>query len=221
MENTLDVLSIFKKCDAFKEHGHYEYTPKEDGKIYHGDTYVAKEMLYAYPNVMAQLCEELARNSLTKFVSECVVGPERGGIILSQWTAYFLGKLTNRQVISIYAQKITPPPKKGLKFTFKPEYGDLVAGKDVFITEDVINSGGTVKEVASLVRAYGGSVAGVGALWNRGGATADDIGCVPKLFSLLNIELPRYPATQCPLCAKGVRLNIEYGHAQEFSNDKG
>ncbi|MEI6499047.1 MAG: phosphoribosyltransferase family protein [bacterium] len=103
------------------------------------------------------------------------------------------------------------------KFVFKRGYGDLVAGgKKVLVVEDVLTTGSSVKKVVEAVRAIGGEVVGVAALCNRGAVTAKDIGDVPELFSLMNISMESWDASECPLCAAGVPINTTVGKGQAF-----
>ena len=97
-----------------------------------------------------------------------------------------------------------------------PEHGNLIAGKNIVIVEDVINTGKTVQDVALLVNEYGGSVRGVTALWNRGNARTDDLYPIPKLFALLDISFASWPAVSCLLCEKNVPINLQFGHGKEF-----
>lgn len=149
---------------------------------------------------------------------QVVVGPEKGGIILSQWTAFWLQTWNTthdvEEVLGVYAEKT------GGCFVFNQEYGKLVTGKRILVVEDVLTTGGSVKKVAEAVRVYGGDVIGVGALVNRGGVTPKDIN-VPKLFSLVNAKfdawlLDVWNETNCPLCKQNIPINTDIGHGREF-----
>jgi orotate phosphoribosyltransferase len=78
----------------------------------------------------------------------------------------------------------------------------LEAGEPVVVVEDVITTGGSTREVIDAVRAQGARVVAVGSLVDRSGG-AVDLG-VPRK-SLLELEVPAYPAEACPLCAGGSR----------------
>jgi orotate phosphoribosyltransferase len=70
----------------------------------------------------------------------------------------------------------------------------------VVVVEDVITTGGSTREVLEVVRERGGRVLAVGSLVDRSGGTVD-LGVARR--SLLEIEVPTYPADRCPLCASG------------------
>ena len=76
----------------------------------------------------------------------------------------------------------------------------LEATERVVVVEDVITTGGSTREVMSAVTARGAAVVAVGSLVDRSGG-AVDLG-VPRR-SLLELEVPTYPADACPLCADG------------------
>jgi orotate phosphoribosyltransferase len=76
----------------------------------------------------------------------------------------------------------------------------LEAGEGVVVVEDVITTGGSTREVMDAVLARGARVLAVGSLVDRSGG-AVDLG-VPRR-SLLELEVPAYPADACPLCAAG------------------
>jgi orotate phosphoribosyltransferase len=76
----------------------------------------------------------------------------------------------------------------------------LEAGEGVVVVEDVITTGGSTREVMDAVVARGAKVLAVGSLVDRSGGKVD-LG-VPRR-SLLELEVPTYPAESCPLCAGG------------------
>jgi len=204
------ALSIFKQLGALRENDHFVYASG-----YHGSTYVAKEMLYVYPEITWILCEEMKNLCGKGWEIDCVVGPEKGGMILSQWVGYLLAQSTGRQVTSVFAHKLVPP-MGGNGFTFMQEYGNFIDGKNIFIVEDIINTGGTVKNIVSLVCDWGGIVKAVGALWNRGNMTLQDMRLAPKSFALVNKSFPRWSEAECPLCAAHFPINTQFGRGKEF-----
>jgi orotate phosphoribosyltransferase len=76
----------------------------------------------------------------------------------------------------------------------------LDKGEKIVVVEDVITTGRSTREVMDLARASGTDVLAVGSLVDRSGGRVD-LG-VPRR-SLLTLEVPTYPATECPLCAQG------------------
>ena len=81
----------------------------------------------------------------------------------------------------------------------------IAPGERVLVVDDVLTTGGSVREVLAAVRDMGGDIVGVAVLVDRTGGTAD-FG-VP-FFACMTVDLPSYQAGQCPLCAKNVPLTI-------------
>lgn len=94
--NTVDALC---RCKAIITDSHFVYT---SGK--HGDTYVNKDAIYPHADLVSTMCRAIAEKFEGSGV-DVVVGPEKGGIILSQWTAYHLGKSERRDIQGVYAEK--------------------------------------------------------------------------------------------------------------------
>lgn len=93
------TVQILKECGAIVTEGHFVYT---SGK--HGDAYVNKDALYLYPEQVSMLCRLIAERFSGSRI-DVVVGPEKGGIILAQWTAYHLGRMEGRAVPAVFAEK--------------------------------------------------------------------------------------------------------------------
>lgn len=211
------VLELFDRLGIIIRNDHFVYTSEIDGVKMHGPTYVNKDGLYPHAWETSQLCRELAKRALFHIGIEkidCVVGPEKGGIILSQWIGYFLTEMTGQTVLSLFAEKAKDAAGHTC-FVFTRGYGDLVAGRHVLIAEDVIHTGGSIKKVADLIRQHGGDVRGVGSLCNRGGRRTRHLG-VPCLFPLLDVRMESWPADRCPLCAQGIPVNMKFGHGKGF-----
>ena len=132
--------------------------------------------------------------------------------------------------MGVYAEKevapIPDPENKGRvcyvetgNFVIKRGYDKLVAGKQVLVVEDIINTGGSVKKVIMATRKYGGTIVGVGALCNRGGITAQDLD-IPKLVVLMEVKLDAWDETDCQLCKDGVPVNMDVGKGREFLERK-
>ena len=74
-------------------------------------------------------------------------------------------------------------------------------GERVLVCEDVVTTGGSVKEVIALLSGYGGGDRRRGrALWTRSNGKVD-FG-VP-FHAVLSMEVTSYEADNCPLCREG------------------
>ena len=73
-------------------------------------------------------------------------------------------------------------------------------GQKVLLVEDVITTGGSVREVMDLVKAAGGEVVGVGSIVDRTGGKID-FG-VP-FHAVISLDVESWEADECPLCKAG------------------
>ena len=202
------ILGALAKIQAVITDSHLVYT---SGK--HGATYFNKDAIYPHTELTSQLCEEIAKYFADRGI-EVVIAPAVGGIILSQWVAYHLTKITGREVLGVYAEK------DGEGFVIKRGYDKLSAGKKVLIVEDILTTGGSVKKVIDTARSIGANIVGLGVLCNRGGITAKDVSNPPELFALIDVNFDAWDEADCPLCAKNIPINMDVGHGRNYVQAK-
>ena len=77
----------------------------------------------------------------------------------------------------------------------------IPAGTRVLVVEDIVTTGGSVKEVMEVVKEHGGELVGVGLLVDRSGGKVD-FGV--RTEALLHLNVETFDPATCPLCAKGV-----------------
>ncbi|HPF95357.1 MAG: phosphoribosyltransferase [Candidatus Magasanikbacteria bacterium] len=178
----------------------------------HGDAYINKDALYPHTNYTKWFCDGLAKGFADESV-DVVVGPELGGIILSQHVAHHLTNMAGRDILSLYAEKLRDGTKG---FHFNRGYDAFIRDSNVLIVEDVLTTGGSVRKVVEAVRACGGVVTGVAALCNRGNVTCEQLGGVPRLHSLFDLEMNSYTEEECPLCATGIPIRTDIGKGASY-----
>lgn len=174
------VLAILKEREAVLE-GHFLLT---SGR--HSDRYVQCAKLFQYADTSEIICKELA----DKFAGEkidVVVGPALGGVIM----AYEMGRQLG--VRNIFAERENG--NMTLRRGFKVERGERV-----LVCEDVVTTGGSVKEVIALLSDMGAEIVGVGSVVDRSNGKVD-FG-VP-FHAVLSMEVTSYEADNCPLCKEG------------------
>lgn len=179
-----DVDALLRSTGAMLR-GHFKLT---SGR--HSDVYIEKFRIMEDPAATVALCGMIADHFRSSGI-RLVVGPAMGGIILAYETARQLG------VRAIYAEK---DGKGGLMF----DRGFTIAsGEPVLVIDDVLTTGGSVRQTLELVRAAGGDVRGVAFLIDRtnGGV---DFG-VP-FFASHSMSVVSYAPDECPLCRQGVPL---------------
>ncbi|NLY77244.1 MAG: orotate phosphoribosyltransferase [Tissierellia bacterium] len=175
------VLEIFQRTGALKE-GHFILT---SGR--HSSQYLQCAQIFQYPDYSEQITALLAQNFSEDYI-DVVIGPAIGGIILS----YEMGRLLG--VKTLFAER-----ENGI-MTLRRDF-KISQGSRVLVVEDVVTTGGSVKEVIELVDKAGGKVVGVGAIVDRSNGKVD-FGC--KFSSVISMEIPSFEKAECPLCKQGV-----------------
>ncbi len=175
----------------------------------HFPTYVNKDALFPHVEDVSDVCHDLAQSFKDDNI-DVVAGPTIGAVILSQWTAYHLGKLKGSPVQSVYVEK------KDGGFALTRGYDKVVTGKNVLVVEDVTTSGGSLVKVIEAVKQAGGNVVGAGVMVNKNPDEITDKTFGTKLVSLLDERIDIYPPEDCPLCESGVPINTDLGHGKAF-----
>ena len=121
------------------------------------------------------------------------------GIILSQVTARLLG------VRSIFTERENG--KMTLRRGFK-----IAPGEKVLIVEDIVTTGGSIKEVVDVVNKAKGDIVGIGLFVDRSGGKADFGVPKEKVYPLLHLTVPTYKPEECPLCKAGVPITERGSH---------
>jgi orotate phosphoribosyltransferase len=171
------VLDILKQCGALKE-GHFVLA---SGK--HSGHYVQVGQLCQYPDrletVLKETSKEFAELDFKSFVSAAI-----GGITVGQQLALIHGK---RHVFCERKDNIMLL-RRG--FTFEP-------GEKIVLVEDVMTTGGTVKEIQTVVEAAGAKVVAIFSLVNRSGVEAGTWEG-SRFVRSINIQFPVYEADKVP-----------------------
>ena len=180
---TEDVVEIFEKSGAVLK-GHFLLTSGV-----HSPVYWEKFQVLQYPHFTEQLCGMIA-DHFRKEKVQIVAGPTTGGIILAHEVARQLGAR------SIFAEKEGNERAFRRGFTINP-------GEHVLVVDDILTSGGSIREVITAVTKRGGRVIGVGVLVDR---STQKIDFGVPLFSCHHSETITYPPENCPLCAAQIPL---------------
>ena len=76
----------------------------------------------------------------------------------------------------------------------------------MLVVDDVLTTGGSVRDTLDAVQAVGGLPIGVGLVVDRTNGATDFGGL--DLFACLSIDVASYQPSTCALCADGVDLTI-------------
>ncbi|OGI64212.1 hypothetical protein A2914_00720 [Candidatus Nomurabacteria bacterium RIFCSPLOWO2_01_FULL_41_21] len=200
-----EVLDILKKVGAVLTNDHFVGTSG-----LHFDTYVNKDFLYPHTAETSEICRLYAEKYKDKDI-EVVVGPALGGIILSQWVAYHLSEIYEKEVLGIYTEKNS----EGNQF-FNRGYDSYVKGKRVLVVEDNAVTGGSVMKVINAVKGAGGEIVGACVMVNKDTEKVNSETLGVPFEALSELPVTVYSAEDCPLCKNGVPINTKIGHGKKF-----
>ncbi len=183
----IDVLETMQATGALKQ-GHFLYA---SGR--HGEVYLEKFDLLRDPAATVELCFGFAERFRDERL-DVVVGPTTGGILLAFETARQLG------VKAAYAERASDGApgreiRRGTTFT---------AGSRVLVVDDILTTGGSVRETLEALKQHPVEVVGIGVMVDRsaGKTTFGEI----RLYALASHEFSSWMEDECPLCADGVPL---------------
>ena len=177
------ILQIFRETEVMLE-GHFLLT---SGR--HSDKYMQCAKIFQYPAYSQMFCKELAQRFADTKI-DMVAGPAVGGIIIAYETSRHLG------VKNVFAER------ENGKMTFRRGF-EIEKGMNILVMEDVVTTGGSVKEVMELIANIGANVVGVGCLVDRSNGKVD-LGV--RLEAILSMEVKSYEQENCPICRQGLPL---------------
>lgn len=169
-----EIMKILEETGVICR-GHFELTSG-----LHSGMYLQCAKILQFPHLASKLAKEIAKNFND---IDVVVSPAIGGIIIGYAVANELNCrmiFTEREMGEMVLRR---------NFSIKPD-------ERVLIVEDVITTGGSVKEVIDVVNRNRGKVVGVASLIDRGG----DKVFYDDLKSLVNLKIESYRSEVCPLC---------------------
>lgn len=176
-----EILEIFNRTEAILE-GHFLLSSG-----LHSNKYFQMARVFQYPKIASIMAEELSSRFINKGIN-AVIGPAIGGIVLSYVLAEKLG------VRSMFTEREND--KMQLRRGFVIEKNE-----SLLVCEDVITTGASVSEVINVVKCFGGKIAGVCCLVQRGAHKLNiSVEC------LLKIDVTNYTENECPLCKMGIPL---------------
>ena len=179
-----EVKDLLTKTNAIM-HGHFLLTSG-----LHSPHYVEKFNVLQHPKYTELLCRAMAEKFKDQNI-DTVVGPVTGGILLAHETGKALGTR------AIFTER------ENGKMTFRRGFS-LKKGERVLIVEDIVTTGGSIKEVIDVVREFGGIPVAVAMLVDRsnGKVQFDGVPCT----ALLHMDVEAYAPEECPLCTEGTHL---------------
>lgn len=180
------ILRTLQESGALKE-GHFLLA---SGR--HSGQYVEKFDLLRRPQATSEACALLAAVFQDEQI-DVVAGPTTGGVILAFELARQLGSE------AAYAERRSDgqPGREFRRGTI------FEKGARVLVVDDILTTGGSVRETLEALRHHEVEVVGVAILVDRSGGRID-LG-VPQ-HSVITMEIATWEPGECPLCERGIPL---------------
>jgi orotate phosphoribosyltransferase len=182
------ILDLFRQTGAYLG-GHFRLTSG-----LHSPEYLQCALVLQHPDHAEALGAMLASALRGKAGSDrigVVVAPAMGGLIIGHEVARSLG----------------------VRFLFTERDGDgkmtlrrgfsLQPGEAAVVVEDVITTGGSIREVVGILKGAGARPIAAGSIIDRSGGTAE-VGA-PRV-ALATLDVVTCPPGDCPLCRQGLPL---------------
>ncbi|MFW5998258.1 MAG: orotate phosphoribosyltransferase [Bacillota bacterium] len=178
------IKEIFNKTGVLQE-GHFVLS---SGR--HANKYLQCAQVLKYPEYADELAEGIAQ-LWEKQNIEVVVGPAMGGIIVSFVVARALG------VRGIFTERKQQKMELRRNFSIKP-------GEKVLLVEDVVTTGGSVREVIDILEKKDADIIGISSLVDRSGG---NVNFKYPFKSLIQLNVESYNPEDCPLCKNDIPVS--------------
>lgn len=191
-----ELLATLRRIGALKQ-GHFLLT---SGR--HAEQYIEKFDLLRNPQETERACQGFAERFRGEGV-DVVAGPTTGGIILAFEVARQLG------VQAAYAER--RDGTAGREFRRGTTFNE---GDRVLVVDDILTTGGSIRETLAALAAQPVEVVGVAVLVDRSGGRVDFSG-VP-VTALATLDVAAWEPNDCPLCQRGIPL-VKPGSSQQVA----
>lgn len=175
------VIEILKEAGVLLE-GHFRLT---SGR--HSNRYLQCAKIFRNTKYSEELCKALAEQFANDGV-DVVIGPAMGAVQMAYEVSrhldcenYFAERDENGGMVLRRGFEV----KEGMK---------------VLLVEDVVTTGGSVKEVLEIVKNAGGNVVGIGSIVNR---TAGKVDFGVPFKSVITVDVESWEPDECPICKEG------------------
>src|SRR5262245_4322730 len=175
-----ETLHRYEKRGALLR-GHFRLTSG-----LHSDIYLQSALVLQYPEEAAVLGEGLAASFRGDRV-QTVLAPAIGGILVAHEVARALG------VRALFTEREDGVMRLRRGFS-------VAVGERCLVVEDVMTTGGSIREVVTCVESLGATVVGVGSLIDRSDGSAS---FAVKRAALATVKATTWKPEDCPLCKAG------------------
>ena len=186
-------IEIFKKTGALLE-GHFVLT---SGR--HSSSYFQCAKVLQYPKYLSQFSKEIIKELSTELEVDKVISPAVGGIVLGTEVGRLLNKPT------IFAERMNG--QMSLRRGFK-----IDKNEKILVVEDVITTGGSVKEVIDVAHKNHGQVVGVGIIVDRSNG---QVKIHENQKSLVSLKVESFSEDDIPDSLKSIPVSYTHLRAHE------
>ena len=174
-----ETLDLYEATGALLR-GHFRLTSG-----LHSDVYLQSALVLQYPRHAEALCTALAAPFRGDRI-QTVLAPAIGGILVAHEVARALG------VRALFTEREEGVMRLRRGFT-------VAAGERCLVVEDVMTTGGSIREVVTCVETLGAAVVGVGSLIDRSSGANFSV----KRATLATVKATTWKPEECPLCKAG------------------
>ncbi|MBE77307.1 MAG: orotate phosphoribosyltransferase [Candidatus Marinimicrobia bacterium] len=173
--NNKEIINIFKDTGALLD-GHFILT---SGR--HSPSYFQCARVLQNPKYLTKFANMISSHFEESKI-EAVISPAIGGVVLGTE----VGRILN--VKTIFAERKNGQMCIRRGFNIDP-------GQKILVVEDVVTTGGSVKEVMNQVVKHRGDIAGVGVMVDRSNGT---VNLHQNQFSIIALEAISYAPSEVP-----------------------
>ena len=145
--NDKDYIKIFEETEALM-YGHFVLSSGM-----HSDAYFQCAKVLQYPKYLS-LFSEILSSHFSDLSIDKVISPAIGGIVLGTEVGRQLDKRT------IFSERVDGKMQLRRGFEINP-------GEKILIIEDVLSTGGSIREVSELINEHEGVIVGIGIIVDR------------------------------------------------------
>jgi orotate phosphoribosyltransferase len=179
-----DIEEVLKRFGVLQE-GHFQLASG-----LHSAQYFQKFRILEHPELVMSFAERIAAHFRNQGIT-IVCGPTTGGVIIAYEVAR---QLKTRCVV---AEKAEPAGRKiGRGF-------QISESDRILVVDDVLTTGGSVRDTLEALRGFGGRVVGIGIFIDRSSASPFEI----PHFAVYHRAVQNFAPANCPLCSQGVPLS--------------
>jgi orotate phosphoribosyltransferase len=178
-----DYLEIFRNTGALLD-GHFILT---SGR--HSASYFQCAKVMQYPEYLLDFSKKIMDHFINTSINT-VISPAVGGIVIGTE----VGRVMNKKTIFAERENGEMTLRRGFS---------VAKGENFLVVEDVITTGGSVKEVMNLIESFGGIVIGVAVIVDRsnGKVILHD-----NQFSIVPLEVNSYDDNEIPESLKKIPI---------------